>query len=314
MISFRLQQPRQPLLPFLFSSSSFLTLYCYVLLLWISITTTTTTAYPLIAQVPEGEEKCFKFNIPEDDDAHMVFMALPMGEDMDDIEDEIAEGHFVQELYTLTQKRTEDSMPSRLLNQAPESVKTKMDTFLQKRDDNKSNLNVIITQEGNEEYSQELQIRYFVPTVVNKVREHHKKASGGGHAEEEESETDSDEDLSGFGICFDNSNNDEDQIQVVMDIVMVSSELDEMANEPGFVKEKHLSPLEMSLDKSIHAANTVLREMKYMQEREERMRVTADSINQRVQYFSILSVVILLAVTYVQVTYLKRYFRKKKLM
>ena len=81
-----------------------------------------------------------------------------------------------------------------------------------------------------------------------------------------------------------------------------------------FEKKQHLTPLEEALDKSINAANTVIREMKYMEKREARMRVTADSINSRVQYFSYLSVAVLLGVTYVQVTYLKRYFHKKKLM
>ena len=38
------------------------------------------------------------------------------------------------------------------------------------------------------------------------------------------------------------------------------------------------------------------------------------SINARVRYFSYVSVAVLLVVTYIQVTYLKRYFRKKKLL
>ena len=154
--------------------------------------------------------------------------------------------------------------------------------------------------------SRVLPLKYFAPTVVNKVRENHKKIQS-------ETGVDDGSDISGFSVCFDNEANEDEQVQVIMDIVMVNAEPDE-SNEPNFVKEKHLSPLEESLEKSIKAANTVLREMKYMTDREERMRVTADSINQRVQYFSILSVVVLLAVTYIQVTYLKRYFKKKKLM
>eukprot|EP00956_Cyclotella_meneghiniana_P040476 scaffold196755_cov43-Cyclotella_meneghiniana.AAC.1 len=38
---------------------------------------TETSAYPIITDVDEGETKCFNFNVPEDDDAHMVFMVLP---------------------------------------------------------------------------------------------------------------------------------------------------------------------------------------------------------------------------------------------
>jgi hypothetical protein len=51
-----------------------------------------------------------------------------------------------------------------------------------------------------------------------------------------------------------------------------------------------------------------------MEKREARMRVTADSINSRVRWFGYLSVAVLLVVTYLQVTYLKQYFHKKKLM
>lgn len=81
-----------------------------------------------------------------------------------------------------------------------------------------------------------------------------------------------------------------------------------------FSKDAHLTPLEMSLDESIRAATVVLREMDYMEQREARMRQTAESINTRVRWFSYLSVSILLSVTYIQVSYLKRYFHKKKLM
>jgi len=44
------------------------------------------------------------------------------------------------------------------------------------------------------------------------------------------------------------------------------------------------------------------------------MRKTSESINFRVRFFSYVSVIILGVVTYLQVTYLKRYFRKKKLL
>lgn len=287
------------------SSSSILMLLVSGLL----TTCTIVQSYPLIAQVAESSERCFKFNIPEDDDAHMVFLALPLGEETNDATEGTLEGWLVQEVYEMTTKRKDDaSLPTSLLNQAPEEVKAKMDAYIHKRGDNVSKLKVVIAQDSNNPSSRELPVKYFAPTVINNVRASHKQISSEDAEEEKEATT-----LSGFGVCLDNKGNQDDQVQVVMDIVMVNAE-PEQDSQPGFNKDKHLSPLEESLDKSIRAANTVLREMKYMTDREERMRVTADSINQRVQYFSILSVVILLGVTYVQVTYLKRYFKKKKLM
>ena len=263
-------------------------------------------AYPLIAQVSEQSKRCFKFNIPEDDDAHMVFLALPIGEESGDTAEGTLEGWLVQEMYEMSTKRQTENLPISFLNQAPADVQGQMDSYLQKRGDNFSKLKVVVSMDSSSPTSRVLPLKYFAPTVVNKVRENHKKIQS-------ETGVDDGSDISGFSVCFDNEANEDEQVQVIMDIVMVNAEPDE-SNEPNFVKEKHLSPLEESLEKSIKAANTVLREMKYMTDREERMRVTADSINQRVQYFSILSVVVLLAVTYIQVTYLKRYFKKKKLM
>jgi emp24/gp25L/p24 family/GOLD len=264
--------------------------------------------YPLIAQVSESQERCFKFNIPEDDDAHLVFLALPLGEEMGDDKEGKVEGWIVQEVFEMTNKRlADDNMPTSLLNVAPQDVKELMESFVKKRGDNLSKLKVVVSVDSVTTSSRVLPVKYFVPTVINKVREAHSKVLSETQLEEDASS------LSGYTVCFNNLSNDEDSLQVIVDIVMLSSEPED-PTEPSFVKEKHLSPLEESLEKSIKAANTVLREMKYMTDREERMRVTADSINQRVQYFSIISVVILLTVTYIQVTYLKRYFKKKKLM
>jgi emp24/gp25L/p24 family/GOLD len=81
-----------------------------------------------------------------------------------------------------------------------------------------------------------------------------------------------------------------------------------------FEKEKHLNPLDTSLQRSINAANAVLRDMKFMELREKRLRQTSDNINNRIRWFAYISVSILLAVTYMQVTYLKSYFHKKKVL
>jgi hypothetical protein len=118
-----------------------------------------------------------------------------------------------------------------------------------------------------------------------------------------------------YRVCFLNGDA-ENQAQVILDVVLLSEEMidDEDTSSLGFQKDKHLTPLEQSLQNSITAANTVLQEMKYMEQREQRMRITAENINTRVRWFSYLSVAVLLVVTYIQVTYLKRYFHKKKLM
>jgi hypothetical protein len=88
----------------------------------------------------------------------------------------------------------------------------------------------------------------------------------------------------------------------------------ENADDDVVTTKEHLTPLEEQLGESIQAAQTILKEMRYMEKREARMRMTSESIFTKVSWFSVLSVVILLGVTFVQVRYLKNYFRKKKLM
>ena len=89
---------------------------------------------------------------------------------------------------------------------------------------------------------------------------------------------------------------------------------DENASEDPAFQGHHLEPLAQQLADSVRSAQTVINEMRYMERRESRMRHTADSINKRVRNFSYISILVLLVVTYLQVTYLKRYFRKKKLL
>ena len=112
-----------------------------------------------------------------------------------------------------------------------------------------------------------------------------------------------------YSICFDNAS-DEDYVHVAFDMVLVS----ENADDDVVTTKEHLTPLEEQLGESIQAAQTILKEMRYMEKREARMRMTSESIFTKVSWFSVLSVVILLGVTFVQVRYLKNYFRKKKLM
>jgi p24 family protein delta-1 len=112
-----------------------------------------------------------------------------------------------------------------------------------------------------------------------------------------------------YSICFDNAF-DEDYVHVAFDMVLVS----ENADDDVVTTKEHLTPLEEQLGESIQAAQTILKEMRYMEKREARMRMTSESIFTKVSWFSVLSVVILLGVTFVQVRYLKNYFRKKKLM
>ena len=118
--------------------------------------------------------------------------------------------------------------------------------------------------------------------------------------------------LGGYSICFDN--NSDDEVRVLMDVVLVSDKGEDAGKKKKGLQKEHLTPLERNFQESIGAAHKILNEMHYMERREARMRHTAESTNKRIRMFSYLSVTILLGVTYLQVTYLRSYFKKKKLL
>lgn len=114
-----------------------------------------------------------------------------------------------------------------------------------------------------------------------------------------------------FELCFNvRGKND---VKILFDTVQVSEYLEKL-NKRHVLKKEHLTPLEEAFDEGIALAKSVLDEMHYMEKREIRMKQTTDGTNARIRYFSYLSIVILLAVTYVQISYLKNYFKKKKVL
>ncbi|KAF9951967.1 vesicle coat component [Mortierella alpina] len=75
-----------------------------------------------------------------------------------------------------------------------------------------------------------------------------------------------------------------------------------------------LKPLELELRKLEDLVKDILDNMDHLQQREEGMRNTNESTNARVQWFSTLTMVILVTLGLWQIFYLKRFFRKKRLI
>ena len=207
-----------------------------------------------------------------------------------------------------TKQRTEaNTLHPKFTNEVPEEIKKIQNEFMENymEDQIETGLKVRISNPKTES-KRIMQAYFFTPIVVNRVR-HAIRANPKKHEPVP---------LAGYAICMNNVKNEEMEIQVLVDTVLVSEDVidDLTADGASSFENKHLTPLAEQLSESISAANSVIREMRYMEKREARMRKTADSINARVKYFSYISVTVLLAVTFVQVSYLKRYFRKKKLM
>jgi p24 family protein delta-1 len=76
----------------------------------------------------------------------------------------------------------------------------------------------------------------------------------------------------------------------------------------------HLKPLEIELNRLEDLASSIVADLEYMKQREEGMRITNESTNSRVFYFSALCMACLMGLTISQVLYLRRYFKSKRLI
>ena len=251
--------------------------------------------------------------MPEDDDAHMVFLALPSmtydesGETPKWVSKfKELEAHFFTQMVEISKNRKKSILPKVFPTQPSDEIRSAMDSFIEYFEGETNSGCAIQLSNPQSSVSRSMESFWFTPVVINNVR----RAIRSRKDEREASP------LEGYKACFHNSNEDF-PMHIVMDSVMTSEEFgigDDALSEDEAFQGSHLTPLAEQLQESLAAAKSVIKEMNYMERRESRMRLTADSINSRVRYFSYISVGVLLAVTYIQVTYLKRYFRKKKLL
>ena len=257
--------------------------------------------------------QCLRLTIPQGDDAHVAFLAIPglaaeeeqQNADWSKEQRELEE-HFVYQMGEMQKFRVRSALPTKFPNAAPDRINQLVNKFLQDQNEGEKASGCKITVSNpTSTASRTMESHWFTPVVINHIRKAIRTPADVGNENP----------LEGFELCFENTNDDA-PLQMLVESVLM--------NDPGMVysddetapvfEGSHLTPLAEHLSESIDAANSVLNEMRYMEGRERRMRQTADSINARVRYFSYISVSVLLVVTYLQVTYLKRYFRKKKLL
>lgn len=242
----------------------------------------------------------------------MVFLVLPglaAAEDQENPdwvkEQRELEEFFIHQMSEMQKYRIRSTLPRKFPDHPPEGISQLMTKFLnQYEGELKAGCKVTVSNPKSEA-SRTLESFWFTPLVLNHIR----KAIRNRDDVINESNP-----LEGFELCFENTNKDF-PVQMVVESVLYSDDpVRDPVDEKTVFESSNLTPLAEQLAESIDSANSVLKEMRYMEARERRMRQTADSINSRVRYFSYVSVIVLIVVTYVQVTYLKRYFRKKKLL
>ena len=79
-------------------------------------------------------------------------------------------------------------------------------------------------------------------------------------------------------------------------------------------KKDNLKPLELELKRLEDSIIQIHSEMKFLQQREVQMREINDSTSSRVIWFSVVSMIVLVALNGGQILYLKKYFQSKKLI
>eukprot|EP00455_Lapot_gusevi_P008119 TRINITY_DN134_c0_g1_i2.p2 TRINITY_DN134_c0_g1~~TRINITY_DN134_c0_g1_i2.p2 ORF type:complete len:110 (-),score=38.83 TRINITY_DN134_c0_g1_i2:93-422(-) len=79
-------------------------------------------------------------------------------------------------------------------------------------------------------------------------------------------------------------------------------------------KKDNLKPLEVELRRLEDIVQSIHDDMLYLRSREEEMRNTNESTNARVLWFSLLSMMILVALGTWQILFLRRFFESKKLI
>ncbi len=113
-----------------------------------------------------------------------------------------------------------------------------------------------------------------------------------------------------YRICFSNGGSAVQRVEVgLLDrAVKLGQKFDSAKTK------EHLRPLQLLFRRAELTVAGVSKELDSVRQREAALRETSETTDTRIQWFSIFSIVILLAVSLWQVTFLKSFFRSKKLL
>lgn len=116
-----------------------------------------------------------------------------------------------------------------------------------------------------------------------------------------------------FEVCF-ISKVPQERRGVAQDVTLDIKVGIEAKNYEGIGEAAKLKPMELELKRLEDLSEAIVQDFTLMRKREEEMRDTNESTNNRVLFFSVFSMVCLLGLATWQVLYLRRYFKAKKLI
>ena len=82
----------------------------------------------------------------------------------------------------------------------------------------------------------------------------------------------------------------------------------------NIITKKHLRPIEVQAQKVQDMVKQLRQELSYLVMNEENLKDQNTKIKSRVLIFGVISIAVMAASTYLQITYLKNFFRYKKII
>lgn len=82
----------------------------------------------------------------------------------------------------------------------------------------------------------------------------------------------------------------------------------------NIITKKHLRPIEVQAQKVQDMVKQLRQELSYLVMNEENLKEQNTKIKSRVLIFGVISIAVMAASTYLQITYLKNFFRYKKII
>mmetsp|Transcript_63240 Transcript_63240/g.124205 ORF Transcript_63240/g.124205 Transcript_63240/m.124205 type:complete len:179 (+) Transcript_63240:171-707(+) len=109
-------------------------------------------------------------------------------------------------------------------------------------------------------------------------------------------------------ICFRNNNKHVRRVNLEVETDLAVKDYSEL------VKKEHWRPLELQFRKAEDKLESISQELANSREREAELRQSGAEVANKIEWFSLLSITVLLTVSAWQMFYLKSFFRSKKLL
>eukprot|EP00594_Rhizosolenia_setigera_P006605 CAMPEP_0178952052 /NCGR_PEP_ID=MMETSP0789-20121207/7578_1 /TAXON_ID=3005 /ORGANISM="Rhizosolenia setigera, Strain CCMP 1694" /LENGTH=245 /DNA_ID=CAMNT_0020633015 /DNA_START=144 /DNA_END=881 /DNA_ORIENTATION=+ len=245
--------------------------------------------------MPGRTEKCFNYIIPEEDDANLFFVVVPL-EELENVQD-----FYIDRWLSLTKKVGEKGDYPTQFGDVSADIDERIQEIEKKRLQNPV-LRIQYFKSKGQLIDSTL-LKYYRPYVLDYIVE---RAENKGYGDSPP--------LEGYQICVKAFQPRKIEVALIFDVLHWDDEENLSEKKKDYLTKDHLSPLERDFKKSEAAIAQILDEFDYQERRDADLYKISSNTNSKVQLFSYFSIFMVIATAYCQVFYLKTYFRKKKIL